>query len=490
MNTRMARPRRPEALARAALWLRLRRVCPLALSASFAAGCGDADEPGFVSTFVPTFVPASPDAQKNVLVVDDGFDLAVTPLQGKVAAAFTIRCAPPAQAALSDPPGPASPPGPTPALAEKKRAYLESLGRKETSCRLVSGISARRSPLAPLARYRARWNDALRADTPIAAAFTARERAELRAGLESSLGKTPFHGTATAGLIAHANPGVALVLVETPLASAEEAKTAFSCLVQAELDEAAALLADPEVLEAYARAPRSTLDEELDEVQEQHRVGLVNRSYGTFPRPALEALQRDKGCPPVDLRRYFQAFGAAEEARARHRAGRPVLDVQAAGNEGSAIEAAEDALECRPDAPLHLLVGSYGQGGARSGFSNFGRCVDLFAPGELVVAPLPGDFLYPVSGTSFSAPLVVRLVSAQTDAPFEPLASRAALVEERDDERRIPEARFPAELVYAPPRASQALTAEDAPRPPDRSARPPTLYDLDRALAPLRAIAR
>ena len=40
----------------------------------------------------PTLVPASANRQQNVMVVDEGFDLSTTELQGRVAATYTETC--------------------------------------------------------------------------------------------------------------------------------------------------------------------------------------------------------------------------------------------------------------------------------------------------------------------------------------------------------------------------------------------------------------
>lgn len=99
--------------------------------------------------------------------------------------------------------------------------------------------------------------------------------------------------------------------------------------------------------------------------------------------------------------------------QAAYRAG--ILVVVAAGNDGV------DACNASPAAsPLALTVGATGKptGSGRSmtetraSFSNYGSCVDIFAPGvDIVSASLEGWFGTTLSGTSMAAPHVSGLAA-------------------------------------------------------------------------------
>jgi len=146
------------------------------------------------------------------------------------------------------------------------------------------------------------------------------------------------------------------------------------------------------------------------------------------------------------------------------------------------------------------LIGSYGYRGAHSSFTNFGQCVDAYAPGENVIGHLPGDWLFPLAGTSFSAPLVVRWLSMTAPRPFAPATARADLVATREPDRNLLASHFPADLLYDPSGrayagATGALTgngtgtgtgsAVAAARPPA----PGLVEDVDFARAAPRAVA-
>src|SRR5439155_15408194 len=98
-----------------------------------------------------------------------------------------------------------------------------------------------------------------------------------------------------------------------------------------------------------------------------------------------------------------------------------------------------------------------------SDFSNFGPCVDLYAPGALILAPLPGDWLYPLSGTSFAAPMVSRWLGQRAPAPFDAASARAALLALREPSGDIPLAQFPARWIYDPSRHITGPLTKQAP---------------------------
>jgi hypothetical protein len=137
-------------------------------------------------------------------------------------------------------------------------------------------------------------------------------------------------------------------------------------------------------------------------------------------------------------------------------AGVALVNVRAAGNDGVALSSMADHIDCPSDernVPLgagsvDVMVGSTGATSAGtqaySEFTNSGPCVAYYAPGEHVITMSPGGFLAVVSGTSFSAPLVVRRLSL-----LPPGTTPAAMIETLQGPFvALPVEGFPAELFY------------------------------------------
>jgi subtilisin family serine protease len=448
-------------------------------------GCGGGS--GF------SLVPPSSNRQQNVMVIDEGFDLSVSELRGRVAAAYTESCvdeptsAP--DAAVSPDAGGADA---GVSFDQMKQDLISSLSVPDDSCHLSAGIGAKPDPFASIAQYRTRWNAMIRANQfANQGDFTDAEDTQITDALDQQLETFAYHGTSTAGTVVHDNPNVRLVLVERELASESSVQSSFTCFVQSEIDQAVQLLSDPQVNAALVNQP-AEIEGDISAAQTKYDVGLVNESFGSSSRPALEMLQTAANCAPIDLSAYFTVLDQVEIAHAKTIQGPAVLTVQAAGNEGVEIDSGADSLSCDIGDPLSLLVGSYDTAQVRSTFSNFGACVDLYAPGESIVAPYAGDWLLPVDGTSFSAPIVVRQVSLTLPAVFDPAQARLDLLSQRLSDGSLPITLFPTDFFYVP--GNTATAALIAGRLVPRMPRPPiSRVDLHRVLHPLsllRALRR
>jgi subtilisin family serine protease len=255
----------------------------------------------------------------------------------------------------------------------------------------------------------------------------------------------------------HDNPNVRLVLIERKLSSESSLQSEFTCFVQSEIDQVVALLSDPDVYKAFVNQP-ATIDADLASIAEKYNVGIVNESFGAMTRSALEKLQTQSGCPtPIDLSAYFTIYNKAEHAHAATIAGPALLTVQAAGNETIQIDSGADSLECDIGDTQSLLVGSYDTSQVRSTFTNFGACVDLYAPGESIVAPYAGDWLLPLDGTSFASPMVVRYLSLTAPIPFAPAQARTTLLGLRTTDGSLPITLFPKRLLLSTRPGAQHL---------------------------------
>lgn len=97
--------------------------------------------------------------------------------------------------------------------------------------------------------------------------------------------------------------------------------------------------------------------------------------------------------------------------------------VAAAGNDGA------DACNVTPARVASIAVGASDRSDSRAFFSNYGRCVDVFAPGVDIVSRAIGGGERELSGTSMAAPhvagLVARLISAGVEDPVSEILRRS-----------------------------------------------------------------
>ncbi|HXJ20919.1 MAG TPA: S8 family serine peptidase [Polyangia bacterium] len=459
------------------------RAAAAAIVALLAGGCGDDG---------PRLVPDSPLQQQNVMVIDTGMDLSVPDLNRKVSGAYTEVCG----SDVDDGPdiyadaGPPVDAGPT--FDTLKQKLIAAYSQTDDSCHLNTGISAKSDPLAAIASYRDRWNAMILANQQETdgSPFSYDDWAKITGPIDNELFTFDYHGTATSTTVAHGYDDVRLILVERQLLSETEAQSTFSCFVQSETDQATLMLTDPDVFAAAVNQP-ATLDMDYAAAWTAHHVGVVNESFGYPSAVSLEILQRNANCPgPIDLSKYFQAVTAIDVARAAARAAPAVLTVRAAGNDGTRIDSSADEVDCNPGDPAALVVGSYDPAtGGRNQFTNWGDCVDLYAPGQAIVTMYAGGWLLPVDGTSFASPLTARFASMNAPSPFDVGTTRQAVLASLDQYDNLPADSFPSYFYYAPGEIyTEALIAAPVrPPPPPRKL---TAIDFHRVMAPLRLLRR
>jgi hypothetical protein len=451
----------------------------LAVAVVLLAGCGGGGT---------HWAPDSSQQQQNVMVIDEDIDLSVSELAGKVSGAYTETCRPDSDGSddfTAD--GGASDGGA--AFASMKQAAIAAYSQVDDSCHLQAGISGKAAPLQAITQYRDRWNAMIRANQTPGDVFSQTEWDQINGPIQNELATFPYHGTSTSTTVAHAYPDVRLVLVERALVSEQQAAASFTCFVQSEIDQTVAVLTDPDVF-AAAVHQTSTLDTDFAAAMSAHHVGIVNESFGSASRASLESMQATM-CPDrVDLSAFFAALTAIDVAHAATLTGPAVLTVRAAGNDGVTINTGADALDCNPGDPTGLLAGSYNPGtGQQNSFSNSGACVDLYAPGQAIVTTYAGDWLLPVSGTSFSAPLTARFASVNAPSPFQVGTTRQAVLSNLDSTQELPSNLFPSDFFYTPWQVTTAALVAAAPaqRPPPRRLR---TADFRRVMAPLRLLRR
>ncbi len=397
--------------------------------------------------------PSEPNKERQpaVLVMDDGFDVSHPVFQGKLAAIYTLKCQ-----------GSSSAPAATAALSyeEKLAAAIEDLKRETVSCEIVNGIGLEKSPaFQEIVSLRDRWNSVIQSkgsgqeswDTDLWLRVT-----RIVDGLDENYEpEFSYHGTNTASVIAYQNPKATLILLQVELASSgEEIASSGGCPDLNEFAEENRILKEPSFQEAFINRPTLGVEKELDDIVEKHGVQVVNFSAGAPLHSTMVNLLRESGCV-FDETEFLRlsvehekiSHALSQERKKKHPEPANLLFVQSAGNSGARIDTVEDAARCLRDEQT-LIVGSLNHQGRISDFSNYGDCVDFYILGESVVAAAPEGFLTSVSGTSFSAPLLSRLVAEQL-TPFEDATKIKALLAARADSNRflLKEA-YPAELAF------------------------------------------
>ena len=453
--------------------------------ASIAMGCGG----GGGAVTINKIVPQSSSQQQNVMVIDQGIDLTASDLQGRVAATYTETCVEDSSDAGAAGPGGVVDGGP--AFDALKQMYLAALSHPDDSCHLTTGIKAKADPLASIAQYKSRWNAMVRANQTPPQAFSSAEIMKLMGPINTEFGSFGYHGTATSTTVAHANENVRLVLVERELGSESSLQTNFPCIAQADINQIVDLLNDPQIYAAFVNQPAS-IDSELAAAQTMYDVGIVNESFGAASREALETLQQ-KYCPvPVDLSAYFALIDKVTNEHNATISGPALLTVVAAGNDGSRIDSGSDSLSCDLGDPRSLLVGAYNPGTlVQNTFSDYGACVNVFAPGQAIVVEYAGGWLTWASGTSFAAPLTARYASMTATSPFDPATARAAVVAKADPTSHfLPVGLFPSDFFFVPGTQYPEFVVPAIGARAAASVRPPTKYELHRVLGPLNRLKR
>ncbi len=87
-----------------------------------------------------------------------------------------------------------------------------------------------------------------------------------------------------------------------------------------------------------------------------------------------------------------------------------ILFVAAAGNLDTDVEF-DESFPCGLDIPNLLVVGAVDRSGEPTGFTSFGRTVDVYANGLDVESVVPGGKRTSLSGTSISAPAATNLAA-------------------------------------------------------------------------------
>jgi subtilisin family serine protease len=415
----------------------------------------------------PVEAPVGGDATKDhvILVLDDGFDLSHPVFASKVAGSYTIDCP---ETNAQDPEELF-----TLSFEQQKAAVIASLRNEDANCKLAAGINFRVNPkLQSIMPYRDRWNEQVKTkkiDPELAKIILPI--------LQDREGNYDFHGTATAGTIAYQNPEVKLVLVQRDLGGPEGSRGDTGpalCPSALRFERMVSIFEDAEVRKVFIERDPTASEKALHEVVVKHGITLMNYSAGIISREAyLKKLAADK-CPVLDIRKYWQTYGALINERERfvHKtlgSSTKYLTVQSAGNDGTRIDGFQDTFNCSDHQRDLMMVGATNFQGQTSAFSNFGNCVDVQTMGEAVVVAFPQGFLSVVDGTSFSAPVATRYIAKNFNGNTPPGDIIASLASRADANKTLPKEFWPAEIAYkdgSSQVSNYALSSREYVKPP------------------------
>lgn len=381
----------------------------------------------------------------TVIVLDDGFDSSHEVFKNKIEAEYTITCDKEQDDTID----------PDASFEEQKQAVIADYASSKSPCSITEDIQFKADAgFAKILADRASWNEQVQAK---AITFEDAKVEEIRKVIGGSAANVNYHGTNTASLIAYQNPDVKLVLIQFDLRNPNDGAvdSKDDCPKQDEIDAWVKLHQDPDVLKAYMDAPLSDADAKLLEIQVKHKTTLVNLSLGTPPRLKLQEQLEESGCGKLDFAEYYEIDGKITRDReaARYAAGvykgtEPTLIVQAAGNEGVKIDGDIDTTDCGDPANGTVMIGAVDYAGERTSFSNYGKCVQYYMMGQGVVVAAPEQFLDVADGTSFSAPLTVRLLSQKTRPEMTYEEKAAELAKLAGSGQVLSNGTFPDELAF------------------------------------------
>jgi subtilisin family serine protease len=145
----------------------------------------------------------------------------------------------------------------------------------------------------------------------------------------------------------------------------------------------------------------------------EHKVRVVNLSWGDDPQEFEEWLARTKGNQTADERKQeaLELFSVWKQAIIDAMNAAPdTLFVTAAGNADSDAGFLED-VPSSLELPNVITVGATNEAGDATSFTSYGKTVVVYASGYHVESFIPGGKKVKFSGTSMAAPQVTNLAA-------------------------------------------------------------------------------
>lgn len=399
----------------------------------FAGSCGEADNkprnpPPDDRTIeeVPALnlthplVPRDP-SKVGVLVVDYGIDPNLPTFKDKIVAVFTQDCG-------------------------------------QTGCTLKEGIHWKPTTrLTPYLNLKDIWNSYLRGDQKIPQADF-----EVLSTIAPIIGETAknFHGSSTASVIAHNNPNVQFIFVhdsDMQLSWLDHKDTSLKpshgeCQYLRDIERSD--WSNPKTLTDFVQGPLDDAESHYVDLVTRYAIDMVNFSFGPDPsrdleKALVESCTLTRGNFAIrqlrDILYHRRAF--IERTYLQNNA---PLTLQSAGNHGLPIETPKDHSVCSAPKSRYFVVGSTDFNGARSSFSNYGECVDFYVLGEYVLGVTEQGFLFPMRGTSLSAPVAARLLSTSLPTRSIRQKGRDFIMSIIDRDKNVPVEHVPNDLIPNP----------------------------------------
>ncbi len=143
----------------------------------------------------------------------------------------------------------------------------------------------------------------------------------------------------------------------------------------------------------------------------KHGVRVVNMSWGEAQKDAEDSLEANGVGASAEERRAIarKVFASQRDGLYEAIKNAPdILFVCAAGNADNDVEF-DEYIPSSFDLPNLITVGAVDQGGDPTGFTSFGKTVQVYANGFEVESYVPGGERMKMSGTSMAAPNVANL---------------------------------------------------------------------------------
>ncbi len=317
-------------------------------------------------------------------------------------------------------------------------------------CKLSEGIQSHPIDIPEhIQTLRKEWNSYINGKS-----FAGPELEEVKDFLKSISSQS--HGTQTGSLIAYKNPKVKFVLIEK---KSIRKKRALDCAGLERKIPFWSAFAEEAVQKLIIKKGILSEWRILDEIAKKHHVTLVNKSYGR-DRKSIEDLIKEKHCDTklIDpMSQYFTNIRTIEEEIAKKEGlfydDNKYLTFRASGNSGLDTNSKKEDYDCTHSRHF-LSVGSYDIPHTRSKFSNYGKCVDLYAVGSDIVTSYIGNFLKVGKGTSYSSPLALRYASLEFSPSKSPSEIRAELLNHLDSDLFLPYDRHFDHAIFNPKKGS------------------------------------